>query len=133
MTNTFHAKYLFVSSLALIIIMKEELNKEEVFSIQKFVSKDFVKNDYSSLIPNNDFERLEEFRKYLTEKMRDMLDKNYNLLINTLYRIDISEKKLAGLFSSKNKESIPEKLADLIIERQIEKINFRKRYREGNL
>ena len=79
------------------------------------------------------FEKLEEFRKYLTEKMKDMLDKNYNLLINTLYRIDISEKKLAELFSSKNKESIPQKLADLIIERQIEKINFRKRYREGNL
>ncbi|MFZ1279359.1 MAG: hypothetical protein WAR59_00885 [Ignavibacteriaceae bacterium] len=113
--------------------MNEELNKEEIVSIQRFVSKDFVKNDYSSLIPNNDFERLEEFRKYLAEKMRDLLDKNYNLLINTLYRIDISEKKLAELFSSRNKELIPEKLADLIIERQIEKINFRKRYREGNL
>ncbi|MBE0551604.1 MAG: hypothetical protein IH619_04415 [Ignavibacterium sp.] len=113
--------------------MNEELNKEEIFSIQKFVSKDFIKNDYSSLVPNNDYERLEEFRKYLTEKMKDMLDKNYNLLINTLYRIDISEKKLAELFSAKNKESIPQKLADLIIERQIEKINFRKRYREGNL
>jgi len=48
--------------------MNEELNKEEVFSIQKFVSKDFVKNDYSSLVPNNDYERIEEFRKYLTEK-----------------------------------------------------------------
>lgn len=113
--------------------MNEELNKEEIFSIQKFVSKDFIKSDYSSLVPNNDYERLEEFRKYLTEKMKDMLDKNYNLLINTLYRIDISEKKLAELFSAKNKESIPQKLADLIIERQIEKINFRKRYREGNL
>lgn len=113
--------------------MNKELNKEEVYSIQKFVSNDFVKNDYSSLIPNNDFERLEEFRKYLTEKMKDMLDKNYNLLINTLYRIDISEKKLSELFSSKNKESIPEKLADLIIERQIEKIEFRRRYREGKL
>jgi hypothetical protein len=113
--------------------MNEELNKEEIFSLQKFVSKDFVKTDYSSLVPNNDYERLEEFRKYLTEKMKDMLDKNYNLLINTLYRIDISEKKLAELFSAKNKESIPQKLADLIIERQIEKINFRKRYREGNL
>ena len=113
--------------------MNVELNKEEIVSIQRFVSKDFVKNDYSSLIPNNDFERLEEFRKYLTEKMRDLLDKKYNLLINTLYRIDISEKKLAELFSSRNKELIPEKLADLIIERQIEKINFRKRYREGNL
>jgi len=113
--------------------MDEHLNKEEIFSIQKFVSKDFVKNDYSTLIPNNDFEKLEEFRKYLTEKMKNMLDKNYNLLINTLYRIDISEKKLAELFSSKNKEAIPNKIADLIIERQIEKINFRKRYREGNL
>ncbi len=113
--------------------MNKELNKDEIFSIQKFVSKDFVKNDYSSLVPNNDYERLEEFRKYLTDKMKDMLDKNYNLLINTLYRIDISEKKLSELFSAKNKDSIPQKLADLIIERQIEKINYRKRYREGNL
>jgi len=113
--------------------MNKDLNKDEIFSIQKFVTKEFIKNEYSSLIPNNDFERLEEFRKYLTEKMKDLLDKNYDLLINTLYRIDINEKKLAELFSSKNKESIPQKLADLIIERQIEKINFRKRYREGDL
>ncbi|MFZ2325206.1 MAG: hypothetical protein WAV89_16100 [Ignavibacteriaceae bacterium] len=113
--------------------MAEKLEQEEIFSIQKFVSKDFIKSDYSSLIPNNDFERLEEFRKYLTEKMKNMLDNNYDLLINTLYRIDISEKKLSELFSSKNREAIPEKLADLIIERQIEKINFRKRYREGHL
>jgi hypothetical protein len=113
--------------------MMDELKREEIFSLQKSVSKDFVENDYSSLIPNNDFERLEEFRKYLTEKMKEMLDKNYNLLINTLYRIDISEKKLSELFSSKNKELIPEKLADLIIERQVEKINFRKLYRERKL
>ena len=113
--------------------MKEELNKEEVFSLQKSVSKDFIKSDYSSLIPNNDFERLEEFRKYLTEKMKDMLDNNYNLLIDTLYRIDISERKIGELFSSKNKESVPGKLADLIIERQIEKIDYRRRYREGSL
>ena len=113
--------------------MMDELKREEIFSLQKSVSKDFVENDYSSLIANNDFERLEEFRKYLTEKMKEMLDKNYNLLINTLYRIDISEKKLSELFSSKNKELIPEKLADLIIERQVEKINFRKLYRERKL
>ena len=113
--------------------MMDELKREEIFSLQRSVSKDFVENDYSSLIPNNDFERLEEFRKYLTEKMKEMLDKNYNLLINTLYRIDISEKKLSELFSSKNKELIPEKLADLIIERQVEKINFRKLYRERKL
>ena len=113
--------------------MAEELNKEEISSIQRFVSKDFVKSDFSTLIPNNDFERLEEFRRYLTKKMQGLLDNDYNLLINTLYRIDISEKKLSELFSSRNRESIPQKLADLIIERQIQKINFRRKYREGNL
>lgn len=113
--------------------MEENLNKEDILAIQKFVSKDFVKTNSTSLIPNNDFEKLEEFKKYLTEKIRDMLDNNYNLLINTLYRIDISEIKLAELFSSKNRESIPQRLAELIIERQIEKINYRKQYREGKI
>ena len=113
--------------------MDNELNNEDIGAIQKFVSKDFADIDYSSLIPNNDFKRLKEFREYLIEKMKNLLDNNYNLLINTLYRIDVSEKKLSELFSSKNNETIPEKLADLIIERQIQKINFRKLYRNGNL
>ncbi|AFH50381.1 Hypothetical protein IALB_2678 [Ignavibacterium album JCM 16511] len=109
------------------------LNTDDIKSLQKFVSKDFVKDDDSSLIPDNDFEKLEEFKKYLIERLTDMLDNNFNLLVNTLYRIDISEQKLAELFGSKNRENIPEKLADLIIERQLQKIQFRKQYREGNL
>jgi hypothetical protein len=111
----------------------EQLRKDEILSIQKFISNDFVKSDFTSIIPNNDFERLEEFRKYLTEKMQTMLDTDFNLLVNTLYRIDISEKKLSELFSAKDRSNIPEKLADLIIERQIEKIKFRQRYRDGKL
>lgn len=113
--------------------MDEKLNNEEIRSIQKFVSNDFIKSDCSNLIPNNEFDRLEEFRKYLTKKMKYLLDNNFNLLINTLYRIDISEKKLSELFASKDKELIPERLADLIIERQIQKINIRKRYKKGEL
>ncbi|MDT3695222.1 MAG: hypothetical protein ROY99_02450 [Ignavibacterium sp.] len=113
--------------------MNNELNSEDISSLQKFVSKDFVINDYSSLIPDSDFKRLEEFREYLIKIMKNLLENNYNLLINTLYRIDISEEKLSELFSSNNNEAIPDKLADLIIERQIQKINFRKLYRNGNL
>lgn len=109
------------------------LNKDDIKSLQKFVSKDFVKDDETSLIPNNDFEKLEEFKKYLIEKLTDMIDNNFNLLVNTLYRIDISEQKLSELFSAKNRENIPEKLADMIIERQLQKIQFRKQYREGKL
>ncbi|MGQ9799365.1 MAG: hypothetical protein ACUVRG_08730 [Ignavibacterium sp.] len=110
-----------------------ELNNEDLRSLQKFVSKDFIKDDESSLIPNNDFEKIEEFREYLVEKLTDLLENNFNSLVNILYRIDISEQKLAELFGGRNRENIPEKLAEMIIERQIQKINFRKQYREGKL
>lgn len=115
------------------MLKMNSLNKDDIKSLQKFVSKDFVKDDDTSLIPNNDFEKLEEFKKYLIEKLTDMIDNNFNLLVNTLYRIDISEQKLAELFGGKNRENIPEKLADMIIERQLQKIQFRKQYREGKL
>jgi hypothetical protein len=111
----------------------ENINNEDIKSLQKFVSKDFLIDDDTSLIPNSDFEKLEEFKKYLIQRLTDMLDNNFNLLVNTLYRIDISEQKLAELFGNKNKENIPEKLADMIIERQMQKIQFRKKYREGKL
>lgn len=113
--------------------MKNLINSNDIKSLQKFISKDFVKDDDTSLIPNNDFEKLDEFKKYLIEKLTDMIDNNFNLLVNTLYRIDISEQKLAELFGGKNRENIPEKLADMIIERQLQKIQFRKQYREGKL
>ena len=57
----------------------------------------------------------------------------FDMLVNILYKIDISEKKLSQLFSGKNRDSIPATLADLIIERQLEKIKLRKMYKEGKL
>jgi len=55
------------------------------------------------------------------------------MLVNILYKIDINEKKLSQLFSGKNRDSIPATLADLIIERQLQKIKLRKLYKEGKL
>lgn len=110
-----------------------DLNKDDIKSLQKFVSKDFIKDDETSLIPNHDFEELEEFKRYLIDKLTDLLNNNFNLLVNILYRIDISEQKLVELFGGRNRENISEKLAEMIIERQIQKINFRKQYRDGKL
>jgi hypothetical protein len=105
----------------------------EIQSLQKFVEKDFVDDRFKTLIPNNDFERLEEFRNYLIVKLKEMYENNYELLLSTLYRIDVSENKLSELFGGQNSEDIPGRLADLIIERQLQKIRFRQQYREGKL
>lgn len=108
-------------------------NLTEIQSLQKFVEKDFVDDRFRTLIPNNDFEKLEEFRSYLIVKLKEMYEHNYELLLNTLYRIDVSENKLSELFGGQNSEDIPGRLADLIIERQLQKIRFRQQYREGKL
>ena len=89
--------------------------------------------DNTSLIPSTDLASLEEFRKYLTEKLKYLLDEKFDTLVNILYRIDISEKKLSQLFSGNNRDSIPASLAEMIIERQLEKLRLRKLYKEGKL
>ena len=111
--------------------MEEE--KKQVVEIVKFVEKDFLMADNTSLIPSTDSASLEEFRKYLTEKLKYLLDEKFDALVNILYRIDISERKLSQLFSCNNRDSIPASLAKMIIERQLEKLRLRKLYKEGKL
>jgi len=111
--------------------MEEE--KKQVVEIVKFVEKDFLISDNSSLIPSTDLASLEEYKKYLTKKLKFLLDEKFDTLVNILYRIDISEKKLGQLFSGKNRDSIPAALADMIIDRQLEKFRLRKLHKEGKL
>ena len=110
-----------------------ETEKQPVNEIIKFVEKDFLVGENNSLIPSTDSLSLEDFRKYLIGKLKYLLDEKFDTLVNVLYRIDISEKKLSQLFSGKNKDSIPSNLADLIIERQLQKMHLRKLYKEGRL
>jgi hypothetical protein len=111
--------------------MEEE--KKQLVEITRFVEKDFLIKENLSLIPSADLESLEEFKKYLTDKLKILIDEKFDLLVNILYRIDINEKNLSELFSGKNRESIPASLAQMIIDRQFEKIRLRKLYREGKL
>jgi hypothetical protein len=110
-----------------------ENEEKQVNEIVKFVEKDFLIDDRNSLIPSADLVSLEEFRKYLAEKLKYLLDEKFDTLVNILYKIDISEKKLSELFSGENRDFIPVSLADLIIERQLQKIKLRKLYKEGKL
>ena len=111
--------------------MMEE--KQQVNEVVKFVENDFFVSGENSLIPSTDIESLEEFRKYLTSKLKRLLEEKFDLLVNVLYKIDISEEKLSELFSAENKDYIPASLADLIIERQLEKVRLRKLYKEGKI
>lgn len=110
-----------------------DLQKAEIQEVSENISSVFNRFGLDLPLSPNDVENLSQLNIYLTEKLKDLLDNNFNLLVNTLYRIDVNEEKLNVLFGSKNRVSIPSVLADLIIERQLQKIHFRKKYKEGKL
>lgn len=107
--------------------------KNNLTDLTKFVSKNFEISELDSLIPAGDFKTLEEFKVYLTEKLAVLLDNKYDALINILYRIDVPEDKLSSLFAKQNRDYIPAALADLIIERSLQKVKFRQKYKKGEL
>lgn len=71
--------------------------------------------------------RFEDQRNALVMVIIDLLHHDFNKLLNILYRIDVDENKLKqALFEST--QPAAETIADLIIERQLQKIKFRKMY-----
>ena len=63
------------------------------------------------------------FRKKLIEVIDDLLIHNNDKLTWILYRIDVSEKKLKESLEDKYDQKTAEVIADLIIERETQKIN----------
>ncbi len=74
----------------------------------------------------NAFKRLEE---YLTEQINDMLDHDFNQLLNALYRIDIAEVQVKKLLHESQPKELGLNLARAIIEREKQKVITREQYR----
>ena len=108
---------------------KEAYNIKDVIIGTK---KSLNQPGFESLINFNDTLSLEEIKKYLAEKIAVMMEKNFDLLLSSLYRIDIDENKVRELFSKGIRENIPQGLASLIIERQIQKLYYRNKYKSDN-
>lgn len=65
----------------------------------------------------------------LSAYINEIIDKDFNKLINLLYRIDISEQKLKIALQNEDKTiSSSKTIAKLIIERQLQKLAFRKEF-----
>lgn len=107
--------------------------KEQIVELSKMISNDFSLIN-SNLIPASErINDTSELKDYLRKEIGILIDKKYDLLLSALYRIDIDDKKIEELFAGKNREYIPDKLADLIIERQLQKLKFRQLHKEGKI
>jgi len=71
------------------------------------------------------FDRL---KKYLVIHISQMLDSDFNGLLNALYRIDIPEHKVKLLISSSEPDTMAHDIAVAIIEREKQKVITRLTY-----
>ena len=73
---------------------------------------------------------LEELKQKLTLHINHLINYDFEKLVFYLYRIDVDESKMKHLLDQKEGENAAELIADLIIERQLEKIKSRRQFRQ---
>jgi hypothetical protein len=104
------------------------MDENELYpSLVEKLNKDFAL-EKESLPAKTD---LTDIRNHLIDKVKDLMAGDYQRFLNSLYRIDVNEDKVRAIIHSKDKVSIPEKLADLIIERQLMRIRTQVYYKQN--
>lgn len=69
-----------------------------------------------------------EIRNALVDHINYLINHDFEKLVFILYRIDVNEKKMKELLADQNGENAAMLITDLIIERQLQKIEGRKKF-----
>ena len=67
-------------------------------------------------------------KQVLVDKINDLINNDFQKLVLILYRVDVSEIKLKQLLNENPGTNAALIIADLMIERQAEKIRFRQQF-----
>lgn len=91
----------------------------------QLISKDFnLEHEQLLPVPGN----LEEIRGRLKAVIDQLLEKDFERLLNAMYRLDIDESKFKQVLSGVYGNDVSAKLAEIIIERELRKVETRKHY-----
>ena len=74
----------------------------------------------------------DELESQLAEKINILIQRDFEALVQLLYRIDVSEARLRRMLDSGSGEDTGVLIARLIMERQWQKIESRRRYRQDD-
>jgi hypothetical protein len=83
--------------------------------------------DFEFLISETGIEE-NDLLKILSQQIEFLLEKQYEKLRQTLYRLDVNEQKVQLIFTTFKPEQWAENLAILILEREKQRIFWRKKY-----
>ena len=73
---------------------------------------------------------LQDIKKRLIQVLDYMLTKDFERLLNAMYRLDINETLFRDVIEGQKGNNISELLADLIIDRELQKVQTRLKYKD---
>jgi len=79
---------------------------------------------------NSEDPNYQEILSKLIPIVNHLLDNDLQLLMQVLYRIDVNEDKFKQVLAFSKPPELAEKVSRLIIDRQLQKIETRKKYRD---
>ena len=72
-----------------------------------------------------------ELKSQLIFFINELINKDFNALIQLLYRVDVNEKKLKSILKQHQDVDASVLIADLIVERQLQKIATKKQFKSN--
>lgn len=72
---------------------------------------------------------LDDVRRYLTAQVQRLLDRHPERLMHVLYRVDVDEEAVMRVMDESPPGQLPGDLAELLLQRQLQKLETRRRYR----
>ncbi|MGK7390032.1 MAG: hypothetical protein ACNS60_06765 [Candidatus Cyclobacteriaceae bacterium M2_1C_046] len=102
-------------------------NSVEVEEERLQIAQSLLKKDFDFEVQN--FNSREEMKKQLSAFLNILLNKDFERLLQGLYRIDVSEQKVKEILHVGSPENIADNLAELILNRQLQKATTRMQYR----
>jgi hypothetical protein len=94
------------------------------------VQNDFYFEDLKDNLPQTAEDGYQKILEQLSKRIAYMLDYEFEHLMQIFYRIDLNEQKVKQAITSA--ESPSQKLAHLVIEREMQKAQTRLAYRKRN-
>lgn len=105
---------------------------DQFVELARLINKDLEPDQESMMMPSMDID-LNILREKLSLVIGYMLENQFEKLCNAMYRLDVSEKKFHEVLTGKDPEEVVPSLADLVIEREMQKIKTRILYKNKKL
>ena len=105
------------------------MSDDQYIILNELLNKDLQLDDDEALI-KDEYIDLSTLHEKLSLLVAYLMENDMHRLLNAMYRLDVSEIKFHDAMQSDSKQEAAIRIADLIIEREMQKVKTRLQYRK---